>query len=205
MLCCSIIQQNPYLGAFWGVPYVIVRQNHSIPDVLSKLAQRTEHTHSILLGHAAVVVPMFRALIMIASVDRHGRVALRSEILSMPIFHLFDFFDISKCSHCFRLQAQKKHWCDRPFLAKNNSFPPWMIQSRRIRAPSNWNYALKLKIDTQKINWGIEDGIKSLSWNFELNRTRNRFFLNQTKFWNKITECTVLPFFLKTKKWSIIA
>ena len=30
---------------------------------------------------------------MIASVDRHGRVALRSEILGMPFFHLFNFFD----------------------------------------------------------------------------------------------------------------
>ena len=42
-------------------------------------------------------------------------------------------------------------------------------------APQNWNYALKLKIDTPKINWGIEDGTKSFSWKFELNRTRNRF------------------------------
>ena len=58
-------------------------------------------------GHAAVVVPMFRALIMIARVDPHGSVALRSEILCMPFFHLFDFFDLSKCSHRFRLQAQK--------------------------------------------------------------------------------------------------
>ena len=32
---------------------------------------------------------------MITLVDRHGRVALRSEILCMPFFHLFDFFDIS--------------------------------------------------------------------------------------------------------------
>ena len=37
----AIIQQNPNLGSFWGVPYVIVRQNHSFPDVLSKLAERT--------------------------------------------------------------------------------------------------------------------------------------------------------------------
>ena len=79
--------------------------------------------HSTLRGRSA----MFRALIMIASVDRHGRVALRSEILCMPFFHLFDFFDISKCSHRFRLQAQKDHWCDRPFLAKNNSLPLLLI------------------------------------------------------------------------------
>ena len=85
------------------MPYVIVRQNHSIPDVLSKLAERTEHTHSSLRGHTAVVVPMFRAQIMIASVDRHGKLALRSEILGIPFFDLFDFFDISKCSHRFRL------------------------------------------------------------------------------------------------------
>ena len=64
-----------------GVPNVIVRQNDSIPDVLSKLAEREKRTHSTLRGQAAVVVPMFRALIMImiASVHRHGRVALRSE------------------------------------------------------------------------------------------------------------------------------
>ena len=76
------------MGAFWGVSYVIVRQNHSIPDVLSKLAERTERTHSSLRGHDAVVVPMFRAQIMIASVDRHGKLALRSEILSIPFFHV---------------------------------------------------------------------------------------------------------------------
>ena len=35
---------NPNLGAFWGVRNVIVRQKHSIPDVLSKLAERTERT-----------------------------------------------------------------------------------------------------------------------------------------------------------------
>ena len=85
--------------------YVIVRQNHSIPDVLSKLAERTER----ITVPCVVVVPMFRALIMIASVDHHGRVALRSEILCMLFFHLFDFFDISKCSDRFRLQAQKDH------------------------------------------------------------------------------------------------
>ena len=39
----------------------------------------SERTHSTLRGQAAVVVPMFRALIMIASVHRHGMVALRSE------------------------------------------------------------------------------------------------------------------------------
>ena len=63
-----------------GVPNVIVRQNHSIPDVLSKLAER----RSVLTVPCVVrlprpLVPMFRALIMIASVHRHGRVALRSE------------------------------------------------------------------------------------------------------------------------------
>ena len=115
--------------------YVIVRQNHSIPDVLSKLAQHTKRTHSTMRGHAAVVVPMFRALIMIASVDRHASAALRNKILCMPFFYLFDFFDISKCSHRFRLQAQKDHWCDRPFLAKNNSLPLLMIQSLQDTHP----------------------------------------------------------------------
>ena len=46
---------------------------------------------------------------MIALVDRHGSTALRSEILGMPFFHLFDFFDISKCSLSYGLQAQKYH------------------------------------------------------------------------------------------------
>ena len=63
-----------------------------------------------------------------------------------------------------------------------------MIQSRQDMHPKNWNYALKLKIDTPKINWGIEDGIRSLSWKFELNRTRNRF-LKSNEVWE--TECTV--------------
>ena len=64
-----------------GVPNVIVRQNHSIPDVLSKLAERRSvlTVPCVVRLPAAVVVPMFRALIMIASVHRHGRVALRSE------------------------------------------------------------------------------------------------------------------------------
>ena len=89
--------------------YVILRQNHSISDVLLKLAERTERTHSTLRGHVAVVVPMFRALIVIMSVDRLGTVALRSEILCLPFFHLFDFFDISEFSHRFHFQAQKDH------------------------------------------------------------------------------------------------
>ena len=84
-----------------------MRQNHLFPDVLSKLVERMESTHPTLHGHAAVVVPMFRELIMIASVDRHGGVALRSEILCMSFFHLFDFFNISKSSHHFRLQAKR--------------------------------------------------------------------------------------------------
>ena len=104
---CSIIQQNPNLGASWGVPNVIVRQNHSIPDVLSKLAERTERTHSTLRGHAAVVVPMLCALIMIALVDRHGRVALRSEILSMQFFHLFDFSTSQNAATAFVFKHKK--------------------------------------------------------------------------------------------------
>ena len=32
---------QPQSGGIWGCPYVIVRQNHSIPDVLSKLSERT--------------------------------------------------------------------------------------------------------------------------------------------------------------------
>ena len=86
---------------------VIVSQNHSITDVLWKFAERTERIHSTQRGHVAVVVPMFRALIMITSVDRLGSVALRSEILCLPFLNSFDFFDISKCSHHFHLQAQK--------------------------------------------------------------------------------------------------
>ena len=75
----------------------------------------------------------------------------------------------------------------------------------RIRAPSNWNYALKLKIDTKKINWGLEDGIESLSWNFELNQTRNRFFKsNKVLEKNNWMHCTSF-FSQNKKKWSIIA
>ena len=35
-------------------------------------------------------------------------------------------------------------------MAKNNLLPFLMIQSRQDPHPKNWNYALKLKIDTQK-------------------------------------------------------
>ena len=100
---------KPQCGGILGVSYVIVRQNHSIPNVLSKLAERTEHTHSTLHGRCADVPR--------ADHDRAGsRVALRIEILCMPFFHLFDFLDISKCRHRFRFPAKKDHWCDRPFL-----------------------------------------------------------------------------------------
>ena len=101
----SLLRQNPTeFGGILGCALRgIARQNHLIPDVLSKLADRMERTHSSLRGHAAVVVPMFRAQIMIALVDCHGKLALRSELLGIPFFHLFDFFDISKCSHHFRL------------------------------------------------------------------------------------------------------
>ena len=87
--------------------HVIVRQNHSISNVLLKLAERTERTHSTLRGHVAVVVPMFRALIVITSVDRLGSVALRSEILCLPFFHLFDFFDISNVATAFIFKHKK--------------------------------------------------------------------------------------------------
>ena len=59
--------------------YVIARLNHSISDVLLKLAERTERTHSTLRGHVAVVVPMFRAVIVLTSVDRMGSVALKGK------------------------------------------------------------------------------------------------------------------------------
>ena len=89
------------------MPYVIVRQNHSIRDVLSKLAERTERTHSTLRGNAAVVVPMLHTLIMIASVDRHGRVALRSEIHGIPFIHLFDFSTSQNAATAFVFKHKK--------------------------------------------------------------------------------------------------
>ena len=51
---------KPQSGHILGT-YVIVRQNHSIPNVLSKLTERTKRTHSALRGHAAVIVPSPRA------------------------------------------------------------------------------------------------------------------------------------------------
>ena len=65
-----------------------------------------------------------------------------------------------------------------------------MIQSQQDTLPKNWKYALNLKIDTPKINWGIKYFIRSLSWKFELNQTRNRFFKIKQSFGKK-TECTV--------------
>ena len=134
-------------------------------------------------------MPMFRALIMImiVSVDRLGSVALRSEILCMPFFHLFDIFDISKCSHCFlRFSSTKRPLMCPTFLGQKQFVTAFNDPKPAGYAPrQNWNYALKLKIDTPKINWGIEDGIKSLSWKFELNWTRNRFFKIKRSFWKK--------------------
>ena len=48
----------------------------------------------------------------------------------------------------------------------------------------NLNSAVILKITPQGRNSGLEDGIKSRSWKFELSRTRNRFF--KIKVWEKI-------------------
>ena len=69
-------------------------------------------------------------------------------------------------------------------------------------ALKNWNYALKLKIDTPKINWGIKYFIRSLSWKFELNQARNRFFKIKQSFGKK-TECTVFCIFVNSP-WCLI-
>ena len=73
---------------------------------------------------------MFHALIMIASVDRHGRVALRSVILGMPFFHLFDFLTSQNAAAAFVFKNRKTIDVTT-FLAKNNSLPLLMIQSRQ--------------------------------------------------------------------------
>ena len=89
------------------MPYVIARQNHSIPDVLSKLVKRTDRTQSTLQGHAAIIVPMFRVLILIVLVDRHGRAGLRSEILCMPFFHLLIYSTFQSAATAFVFKYQK--------------------------------------------------------------------------------------------------
>ena len=58
----------------------------------------------------------------------------------------------------------------------------------------NLNSAVILKLIRPKKNLGLEDRIESLSWKFELNRTRNRF-LKSNKIWEKNPECTVPRFF----------
>ena len=57
--------------------------------------------------------------------------------------------------------------------------------------PKNWNYALKLKIDTPKINWGIKYFIRSFSENLSSIRPEIDF-LKSNKVLEKKTECTVL-------------
>ena len=56
---------KPQSGGHFGLWPISLYVRTLIPDVLSKLAKGTERTHSTLRGHAFVVVPMFRALIMI--------------------------------------------------------------------------------------------------------------------------------------------
>ena len=77
---------KPQSGGIWGCAL-----RHCTSDPLDsrrfvEACRAYKRTHSTLSGHAAVV---------------------RSEILGMPFFYLFNFFDISKCNHRFRLQAQK--------------------------------------------------------------------------------------------------
>ena len=106
---------------------------YSIPDVLSKLAERSERTQSTLRGHAAVVVTRFRALIMITSVDRHRRAASICLIFSTP--------QIAATAFVFN-ETQNDYRCDRPFMAKNNLLPLLMIQSRQN---THWPQKLKLR------------------------------------------------------------
>ena len=70
------------------------------------------------------------------------------------------------------------------FLGQKQFVTPFNDPKLAGYAPQNWNYAFKLKIDTPKINWGIEDGIKSLSWKLELNRIFE-IDLNSNKVWKK--------------------
>ena len=82
---------KPQSGGILGCALRHCQQNHSIPDVLSKLAERTGAYSLYAWSGYRRSADVPRADHDIALVDRHGRVALRSEILCMPFFHLFDF------------------------------------------------------------------------------------------------------------------
>ena len=70
----------------------------------------------------------------------------------------------------------------------------------------NLNSAVILKITPPKNKFGLEDGIKSLSWKFELNRTRNRFFKIKQSLGKKISVLdTVIHFFFGTDLISVIS
>ena len=141
---------KPQSRAFWVVPYVIVRQNHSI----------LAFCQSLLSVRSVLTVPCIVTLLSYCRCSERWSwsrqlltVAARLWGVRYSACHssiCLIFFDISKCSHRFRLQAQKDHWCERPFLAKNNLLALLMIQSRQDTHQQNWNYALKQKIDTQK-------------------------------------------------------
>ena len=87
----------------WGHFGCVLRHCTSEPfdsQRLSKLAERTEHTHSTLHGRCADVPR--------ADHDRAGsRVALRIEILCMPFFHLFDFSTSQNVGTAFVFQQKK--------------------------------------------------------------------------------------------------
>ena len=84
-------QSGGILGCALVCPTSLYVRTIRFPDVLSKLAER----RSVLTVPCVVrlpSVPMFRALIMIASVHRHGRVALRSEYTVLVFLPFVWFF-----------------------------------------------------------------------------------------------------------------
>ena len=116
-----------------------------------KLAERTERI--TVLVPCVVVVPMFRALIMIASVDAHGRVA--KYMYSACYSSICLIFSTSQNAATAFVFKHKKSIDITDFSWTNTiRYRFWWSKAGGIRIPKNWNYALKLKIDTPKINWG---------------------------------------------------
>ena len=95
--------------------------------------------------------------------------------------------------HWLLVFCEKKVLAKKPMCYNQTKFVKNELYMERFHGNGlkNLNSAFILKITHQRRNSGLEDGIKSLSWKFELNRTRNRFFKIKQSL-GKNSDCTVL-------------
>ena len=179
---------NPNLGAFGVCPTSLYVRTIRFPAFCQRLPSVGAYSHAVpaLRGHAAVVVPMFHA-----DHDRVGwspwQGGFKERDTRHAILPFVWFFRRLKMQPLLSSSSTKRPLMWPIFLGQKQFVTAFNDPSRQDTHPKNWNYALKLKLDTPKLNWGKEDGIESLSWKFELNRTRNRFCKIKQSFHNSLS------------------